>query len=611
MTQGGVVGGVGAVEVLQDVNSRMWYCGFIVDIVRKGEVIKVRFDEDVWQVREFPAAQVRKPEKRAGGTAEGFNPRVGDEVDLQVKPTDAAPGGWGAAVVRNIKHGFYFVGRLGTTSHEAHGEAIVEKSMLRPLAPSTGLEADQLSQEIFKLSQPLQGWANTSDAAGCLGHIEDQAGLVTVCVQRTDLKLIGNEKAIARAKMLLEVHTKHQSQIISFQDMREKRLLALENKRNRIEGTGFKHSIEVRIEPNFVSRVIGKGGEAIRNVEEKYEVNVRVMDKEGSDDYRKVKIFGNSVEALEKARGEVEYTEEAIPVEPHMNSWMLGRGGKTIQHFRQLAGLVYAKLDRDANQLLVCGTRNAVEEGIAMFETHLMYYPVFHQMDEEMEQIITKLEEYGDSNARWEWGWWKDEEPQDDASNRFRDSYGYGGYGGGGGAGGFKGKSKGKGGKGVGKGGGKGGNKGGGKSRQSWDWEDDQQQSQQLATRPAKGRSGKGGGGGAGGGGEKGGGGKQSWQEVRRDGGGQRQATWREREEEAEEEEPAPRPTKGRGARGPRSSPVTARSGPAGAAVAAAAAAPKAATAPAGGGGAAAGGGGVEAPARPAARKMGKHGMRS
>eukprot|EP00933_Yihiella_yeosuensis_P051639 TRINITY_DN49612_c0_g1_i1.p1 TRINITY_DN49612_c0_g1~~TRINITY_DN49612_c0_g1_i1.p1 ORF type:complete len:557 (+),score=132.19 TRINITY_DN49612_c0_g1_i1:185-1855(+) len=403
---------LGAVEVRKDGKSQMWYSGHIRELAGDGELI-VGFDADVWQPKRYSANKVRKPPKHCEADMLEFNPRTGDEVELRFPATEHSPPGWGVATVRNIKQGFYFVMLNNLASREDNKEQIVEKDMLRPITTqSSGLPTEHLKQETFKLPPNLSSWVETEDALGCFSHIEDQSGLVHLSVDSSmpALKLLGDSKAIQRAKMLLEVHTKHQGQIQNFQDVRERRLKALEDKRNRIEGSGYKHSVEFSVDSSFIPRIIGKGGEAIRSLQERLGVSVRVLDSDDQDMPRTVKIFGNDPEKVEEARAEVEFVEEVLPVEPDQYSWILGRGGRTIQRFRDSCGLVYANLDKDYEQLTLCGSRQSVSDAVAMFETHLMYYPVFNQMDEEMEGIFAELEEYGDWDARGEWGRYRDEE---------------------------------------------------------------------------------------------------------------------------------------------------------------------------------------------------------
>ncbi|CAE8713427.1 unnamed protein product [Polarella glacialis] len=399
---------LGSVEVQKDGRAQMWYSGQIQELVGSSELM-ISFEAGVWPSARYAASSVRKPPKLSPADLEKFNPRQGDTVEVRIHSTSHAPAAWELAAVKNIKHGFYF---MALSNGGAEAEAIVEKDQLRPVTAHQGLAVESMTQEIFKLPPSLQSWVTTDDAIGCFSHIEDQSGLIHMQVlpAKPTLKLIGDPKALVRAKMLLEVHVKHQAQIQNFQDVREKRLKALETKRNRIEGSGYKHSVEIQVDASFIPRIIGKGGEAIRALQDRWDVNVRIMDGDNPDDDRAIRIFGNNAENVEQARAEVEFVEEVLPLDASMYSWILGRGGKTIQGFRDSAGLVFAKLDRDGEQLQLCGSRNSVQDAVAMFETHIMYYPVFHQMDEEMEQIFGELEEYGDWDARYEWGCYRDEE---------------------------------------------------------------------------------------------------------------------------------------------------------------------------------------------------------
>lgn len=358
---------------------------------------------------------------------------------MRIDASPHAPACWAVGTVGKIKHDFFVVSL--SSAGQKGNDQIVEKEKLRPVASSQGLTAETLSEETFSVPNGLQSWMTTEDGTGCFSHIQGQAGLVAILVQPSQmvLKLVGDKKATQRAKLLLEVHIKHQSQIQNFQDVREKRLKALENKRNRIEGSGFKHSCEFQVDGSFIPRIIGKGGETIRALSDKFDVTVRIMDAESQTGPRTIRIFGNSAANLAKARAEVEYVEEAIPVQQDQISWVMGKGGRTIQGFKEAAGLVYTKLDQDREQLLVCGPRSAVQDAMALFDTHLMYHPVFRQMDEEMESIFEELESYGDWEARAEWNG-----PQDDDWYKGRSQgrgwnnwqswngggYGYGGYGG-------------------------------------------------------------------------------------------------------------------------------------------------------------------------------------
>jgi len=129
---------VGAVEVLKDEHSRTWYSGHVLDMVGKDK-LRVGFDGGVWPNEEFPYSRVRKQPKALDLAT--FNPRIGDEVELRCVATEHQPAGWGAAIIKNTKHSFFFVSRVSNVDPDGKAEAIVEKAMLRPRVHGTCADA--------------------------------------------------------------------------------------------------------------------------------------------------------------------------------------------------------------------------------------------------------------------------------------------------------------------------------------------------------------------------------------------------------------------------------------------------------------------------------------
>mmetsp|Transcript_643 Transcript_643/g.1316 ORF Transcript_643/g.1316 Transcript_643/m.1316 type:complete len:417 (+) Transcript_643:50-1300(+) len=403
----------GAVEISKSGSFQVWYAGHLRDALKDGR-LSIGFDGGVWPDENFKPAHVRKPPKRTDAEPDSFN--VGDQVELLADASDHAPASGCRATVKKVTHGLYYVLRSADGSKENGKEEIVERAKLRPIHEGPTLSESWLKKDTFALPARLTSWSITDDASGCFQHIEEQAGLALLKpnTKRQELLMLGDEKSLKAAKLLLEVHMKHQTQIQSFQEVREKRLKALEERRNRVEGAGFKHSAEVKVSRQYIARVIGKGGENIRSLEERHDVSIRVMEGRKDAEEETIRIFAKSEDALHAAREDIEYVEDTMDVPSDMHAWVIGRGGKTITDMKSSAGLVYLKLDRDGEQLKLCGPRKAIDEAMAMVETHLLYFPVFNQMDEEMEEILSKLEECGDWNARKDWpkSWDTQEQPR-------------------------------------------------------------------------------------------------------------------------------------------------------------------------------------------------------
>eukprot|EP00928_Gymnodinium_smaydae_P053701 TRINITY_DN37627_c0_g1_i1.p1 TRINITY_DN37627_c0_g1~~TRINITY_DN37627_c0_g1_i1.p1 ORF type:complete len:608 (+),score=184.58 TRINITY_DN37627_c0_g1_i1:183-2006(+) len=392
----------GTMEVQKDAKSRTWYIGRIVDVVNDKSLL-IGFDCEGWPNAEYPLSRVRKSPQLSAAALSDFRPKVGEEVEMYSSASEYAPASWTTATIRNIKDSFYFM------SGGAGGDSIVEREQLRPPTAKATAAGQTLTQEQFSLPAALVSWAGSSDAAGCFGRIEADTSLFHIGLSGKSLRLLGTKQSIQRARMLLEVHIKHQQQIQSFQVIREKRLQVLEEKRNRIEGHGFKHSCEFKVAASFVPRIIGKAGENITSVQERHGVSIRIIEGKDEEAEKTVRIFGNDQESVDKAREEVEFVEEAMPVETEQKRWVLGTNGKTINLYKELAGLIYARLDRDRRELLLCGSKHSVEDALALYETHMMYHPIVNEMDETMEEILQQLEQYGDRDSRWEWTYWRDE----------------------------------------------------------------------------------------------------------------------------------------------------------------------------------------------------------
>merc|ERR1711874_771548 len=99
----------------------MWYAGHAVDMVGAG-ALRVGFDADVWPLKQYPTSSVRKPPKLVESDPDKFTPRIGDEVELRINATEHAPAGWSRAIVKNIKHEFYFLSRVSSSSTEGSAE---------------------------------------------------------------------------------------------------------------------------------------------------------------------------------------------------------------------------------------------------------------------------------------------------------------------------------------------------------------------------------------------------------------------------------------------------------------------------------------------------------
>lgn len=90
---------------------------------------------------------------------------------------------------------------------------------------------------------------------------------------------------------------------------------------------------------------------------------------------------------------EMEFVHKDIDIEPHQFGWVMGRGAENINNIRTASGLVYASLNQEEAVLSLGGSRRAVEDATVMIEAHLMYFPVFYSMDEQMAELQQELDD--------------------------------------------------------------------------------------------------------------------------------------------------------------------------------------------------------------------------
>lgn len=139
------------------------------------------------------------------------------------------------------------------------------------------------------------------------------------------MTLVGRQRDIHRAKLLLDVHVKHQKEIQGFHDKRQAMLevsalpmggvlhpftpQAMSSRREKLES---QESTSFNIGAELVGVMIGKNGAHISRVIKDYGVEVNVADKGTAKDpqTRKVVIYGPTVGAVNKARAELEYLIE-------------------------------------------------------------------------------------------------------------------------------------------------------------------------------------------------------------------------------------------------------------------------------------------------------------
>lgn len=373
----------------------IWYEASLVDLTQDGKgafQLHLTFADDVWKPCIADPSSVRNPSPPSEAS---FRLDPKSKVEVWAAATGSQPATWSAARVDKVKEEFVYVILDATKS-----ALIVEKPQIR--LPSTESTYTDLTANVARSTIPLQknvgSWATSEDAIGCFSHICSKTGLLSMAPSPNDNKeivLLGTDTAIRKAKMLLDIHLKHQTKIADFQSSRKRQLEHLTGLKAKVDNM---QQVDVIVPQDSIPQIIGTSGANIKKIQDKYKVIIRILDEREIHDrgvngeiMKCVRIMGRTMEDCLAAKAEVEYMEVRIPVTEDQFGWILGAKGATIREFKEKSGVQTLTLERNKETILLYGSRPTVEDAQAMIDAHMLYFPVFNQMGEEMQQLNSTL----------------------------------------------------------------------------------------------------------------------------------------------------------------------------------------------------------------------------
>uniref|UniRef100_A0A7S1A7X6 K Homology domain-containing protein n=1 Tax=Noctiluca scintillans TaxID=2966 RepID=A0A7S1A7X6_NOCSC len=397
-----------AVEVRKNPKSTTWYMATILDV--RGDLIRVSFEDAIWPCRDVPASSVRRCPARE--VEDDFSPNVDDIVEVSVSASESNPCGWCLGRVKTIKNAFYFIGFVG--GNQKGQDLIVERSALRLRNSELPIDAAKLQRRLVSPDAELRAWISTPDSQGCLNQVQRKARLLLALwckEEHPKVLLIGDERAVSLAEKLLEIHFRYQ---VEMQRFHEQRLDFIERLSERQRWYNSQAREEFTVEQGLMGKIIGKKGEHIRPVRERHGVEITLVDDNRPDrSTTTIIVTGPSVEAVRKAREELEYVTVKVPIEASQIGWILGKNLQNITDIARKAELHYARFDAKNNAVELFGLRHQVDVAKLLIEVHLEYLPVYHDMDQEQDAIQQSFDELdgskkGKKGKGNEWGKGKD-----------------------------------------------------------------------------------------------------------------------------------------------------------------------------------------------------------